>query len=347
MKRSFETFLSLSDQIRLDVYQTTANRLETMPNYVEKDVWVCLILDALFNRLPVGHPNLLFKGGTSLSKAFGLINRFSEDVDITVYRDSLGYNGERDPTIPSDLSRNKRNALFDELRASCSRYICEDLRSSLEGLLRDIVDECRIVPDDNDKSEQSLLVEYPTLYPENTDDYVMPAVKLEAGARSALSPSLTCSIKPYISYELTEFLFDVGGIKVFAPERTYLDKLLILHGLHCGYRDEQRLPKERNRISRHYYDVAKITDTKVGISALSNVNLLDDVRNHNLIAFRQRWKRIEEAVPGTMRLIPQPELRKVIESDYQIMQFMFFDEIPDFGWIMEQIEYAEVAINRA
>ena len=115
--------------------------------------------------------------------------------------------------------------------------------------------------------------------------------------------------------------------------------------MHCGYRDAQRLPADKDRISRHYYDVAMITATEVGRSALSNTDLLDAVRNHNLIAFRQAWKRFEEAVPGSVRFVPQPELRRVIERDYGAMQGMILGNVPDFGWVMEQLQLAEAAIN--
>ena len=345
MNASFETILSLSARERLDLYSSTANRLSTNPKYVEKDVWVCFVLDALFNQLPAEHPKLLFKGGTSLSKAFGLINRFSEDIDLVVDRADLGFEDDRDPTIPSELSRNKRKALFEELRAECSTYIYEDLRNTLTGLLGNSVYGCRVTPDPDDKSEQSLLIEYPTLYSNNEDAYVVPSVKVEARAKSAVNPSLTCSIQPYVDCELNELSLDVRNIRTIIPERTYLDKILIFHGLHCRYRDEQRLPNENDRISRHYYDVAVITETEVGISALSNEELLEDVRNHNDIAFRGGWKRLEEAVPGTLRLVPQRELRDVIEYDYNAMQFMLFGDVLDLRRVMEQIEYVEAVIN--
>ncbi|MDE0211801.1 MAG: nucleotidyl transferase AbiEii/AbiGii toxin family protein, partial [Boseongicola sp.] len=80
MSGTFEIFLTLSEQDKRDVFEASASRLDTLPSYVEKDFWVCLVLDMLYNRLPAGHPKLLFKGGTSLSKAFGLIQRFSEDI---------------------------------------------------------------------------------------------------------------------------------------------------------------------------------------------------------------------------------------------------------------------------
>lgn len=105
MTRGFESFLALADQDRRDILEAAAARLDTLPSYVEKDFWVCLVLDTLFNRRPEGHPRLLFKGGTSLSKAFGLIERFSEDIDLVVFLDGLGFEGERDPIVDSQLSK--------------------------------------------------------------------------------------------------------------------------------------------------------------------------------------------------------------------------------------------------
>ncbi len=102
MMKAFESFLTLPEQDKRDVFEAAASRLDTLPSYVEKDFWVCFVLDVFYNRLPVGHPRLLFKGGTSLSKAFGLIRRFSEDIDLVVFRDDLGFKGDRDPTAASD-----------------------------------------------------------------------------------------------------------------------------------------------------------------------------------------------------------------------------------------------------
>ena len=113
MSTDFERFLSLPEQDRKDVLEAAAERLDTLPSYVEKDFWVCLVLDTLFNKLPAGHPQLLFKGGTSLSKAFDLIQRFSEDIDLVVYRNDLGFGDDRDPTTREGLSNKKRRALFD------------------------------------------------------------------------------------------------------------------------------------------------------------------------------------------------------------------------------------------
>ena len=346
MNKTFKSFLSVTDEEKRYIFESASKRLNTAPNHMEKDLWVCFVLDALYNGLPEEHPKLLFKGGTSLSKAFALVQRFSEDVDIVVYREDLGFKEERDPTLALSLSNKKRKALFEELRSACSDYILEDMKKDLTILIDEIAQGCRVFPDPSDQDGQTLLVEYPSIYTTEESSYVVPRVKIEAGARSALGPNLICTIAPYIADELPDWSLEVENITVISPERTYLDKLLILHGVHCGYRDSGRLPREKQRISRHYYDVAKITGTDVGRSALSDTNLLDEVRAHNTLAFRQAWKKLEEAVPGSVRLVPQEEPRRIIEQDYEHMQEMLFGDAHDFEWIMEQLEYAEATINK-
>ena len=342
--QAFSAFLALPEQNRKGTFDRAEDRLGATPSYMEKDFWVCLVLNALYHQLPAGHPRLLFRGGTSLSKAFGLIRRFSEDVDLTVYRGDLGFAEQRDPTV-ADISNTKRKALFEELRAACSAYMLGELKGALTACLDEIVPGCRITTDEDDATEQTLLVRYPSLYPEQENDYVLPQVKLEGGARSALTPSRPCSIAPYIADDLPEHELQVDDIDTIIPERTFLDKLLVLHGLHCGYREADRLPKANSRVSRHYYDFAVISGTETGAAALADRDLLDDVRDHSMVAFRQAWKRLDQAVPGTVRLEPQPELRAVLEQDYATMQGMMLGDAPDFGWIVEQVRRAEAAIN--
>lgn len=344
MNEDYARFLALPDRDRRDVFEAAADRLDTLPSYAEKDFWVCFVLDALYNRLPDGHPKLLFKGGTALSKAFGLIRRFSEDIDLVVYREGLGFDSDRDPTNPDGLSNKKRKALFEELREACGNYIRGDLAAALGPVLDE---RCRIVLDDEDGDQQTLLIEYPTLYPSADIAYVQPRVKLEAGARSAIDPNTLARVTPYIGEELADgWSFDVANLNVIAPSRTYLEKLLILHGACCGYRDTARLPADKDRISRHYYDVAMITGTETGDAALTDEALLTAVREHNLIAFRQAWKKFDEAVPGSIQIVPPDPLRAVVDEDYKAMQGMMLGAAPEFDWVISQLRVAEDRINR-
>ena len=341
---AFASFLALPERDRRDVFTAASRRLDTAPDYVEKDFWVCLILDLLFNALPEGHPKLLFKGGTSLSKAFGLIRRFSEDIDLVVHRDALGFAGDRDPTAADGLSNKRRNALFAELAQACGGYVRADLKAVLAASIGAMAGGCNVVPDEDD--DQTLLVEYPSLYPGGGDVYVSPRVKIEAGARSALDPCTTRALTPYIAGELPDWPFRVANVATLAPERTFWEKLLILHGLHCGYRDAGRLPADKDRISRHYYDAAMIASSPTGENALSDTALLDAVRTHNLVAFRQAWKRFEEAVPGSLRLVPQEELHAAVKRDYRAMHDMILGGAPEFEWIVDRLRLAEAAVNR-
>ncbi|MDE0330680.1 MAG: nucleotidyl transferase AbiEii/AbiGii toxin family protein [Nitrospinae bacterium] len=139
----------------------------------------------------------------------------------------------------------------------------------------------------------------------------------------------------------------MSGVRTIAPERTYWEKLLLLHGLYYGHENGKRLPSDRDLISRHYYDAAMITAAETGMQALENIDLLDAVREHNLIAFRQAWKQFDKAIPGSVRLAPQPELRSPIERDYRTMQGMLLGDVPDFEWIMEQLQSAEAMIHQS
>ena len=342
MRGDFKDFLARSSQDRRDVFETAAGRLDTLASYVEKDFWVCIVLDALFNGRPKDHPRVLFKGGTSLSKGFGLIRRFSEDIDVVVSREDLGFGEERDPTRIDGLSNRQRRTLFEDLRSACSEYICGGLADSLGSIFGE---RARVVQDVDDDSQQTLLIEYPSLFSASETDYVQPRVKLECGARSAIAPSVAVSAGAYVEDEVPKLISAVDDIHMIVPERTFLEKLLILHGVYCGYRDEGRLPADRHRISRHYYDVAMMSETEVGMNAVAATGLLEDVRRHNLVAFRQAWKRFEEAVPGTIGVVPRNELGRAVEQDYRAMRDMILGEVPEFAWIMDRLNQLDARLN--
>ena len=137
MNESFGRLLAASDDERRDVFLTTARRLGTAVQNVEKDFWVCWTFDALFNGLPENHPRLLFKGGTSLSKSFGLINRFSEDIDITVCRNDLGEPASNEEL--EALSGKKRRARLDAIKAAWQVFINGPFRQSFAEVMTDVM----------------------------------------------------------------------------------------------------------------------------------------------------------------------------------------------------------------
>jgi len=344
MRDDYQKFLLQSEDDRRGVFNATAQELGVLPSYIEKDFWVCLTLDILFNSQELKSHKMLFKGGTALSKVYGLINRFSEDIDIVIFRDDLGFNGDTDPTNRElNLSNNKRNELFRKLRESCQSFMDEDLTETLKNAT--VVFGCSIYADPDDIDRQTTLLQYKSLF--EVADYIKPIVKIEGGARSGISPHQTKFVKPYISKLVSGFISDlsVSGVVTIHPMRTFWEKVLILHGLHCGYRDEKRIPGEANRLSRHYYDVAMLSKSSIGAEALTNIDLLHEVREHNLIAFNQKWKCFDRAFPGEINIIPQPELVAVLAKDYNAMSGMIMGDVPSFESVIDEIIRLSESIN--
>lgn len=342
MNQGFKEFLNLSNQDRQDVFEAEAERLDTLPTYVEKDFWVCLTINILYNALPEGCPRLLFKGGTSLSKAYQLIERFSEDVDFTVFREDLGFEGDKDPT---KVGGKRRRRLSEELKQATSDYICNKLKNDLENVAVTHSSECRVILDSEDTEQSTLLLHYPSLFMKDSEAYVQPRVKLEGGGRSALDPYEIHTIQPFVANTFEDWNFAVPNVVTICPERTFWDKVMILHGWYCGYRDVNRLPTDRQRLSRHYYDVAMIYKAERGKAAVKDSNLREDVRQHTIKFFNRAWMNLETAVPGSLRLVPKNKLLKTLQNDYQAMQGMMLGTAPGFEEIVVELSRLESEIN--
>jgi hypothetical protein len=215
--------LALPDERRQVLLDEAGARLGLSAGSVEKDLWVCWILRALFT-LPASGPHLTFRGGTSLSKGWRLIQRFSEDLDIVLDRDVLGFRGERAPeSVPSQKQRAKR---LDALRVACQHYVRDTLLPELDQLLRGApVDPHRwqLALDPDDVDAQTLLFHYPAVAARS--DYIRPVVKIELGARSDPEPSAEPRITPYVAEALPEVSGDCSfTVRAVAPERTFWGK---------------------------------------------------------------------------------------------------------------------------
>ena len=336
----FKTFLGLSEAERRIAYESAADMLNTSDKYIEKDLWTCHVLDALFNTVTTERTRLLFKGGTSLSKGYNVIQRFSEDIDITVFREDMGFAGDNDPANPA-MSNNQRRKLVQALVGKTAEYIQGDLRNTLLAELHD----CHLRVDPKDDEGMTLLVEYDSLYENAPKEYIQPHIKIEGGARSALEPHSLQAVSPYIQSQLEDIDLSVTGITTIDAERTFLDKLLILHGWHCGYRDQDRLPSEGQRLSRHYYDVATMATTTFANRAINDMALFKNVIDHAQMLYRRSWMKLDEIKTEGIKLIPQDELHKNLETDYNLMKGMLFGEKPSFSSLVERIKVLENNFN--
>ena len=346
MNAAYDTILSADAETRTGLFTATAQRIGTTPQNVEKDFWVCWTLDALFNGLP-GTPRLLFKGGTSLSKGFGLIRRFSEDIDVTVFRDDLGKACSIEDL--QQLGTNKRNAALDAIREACEAFINGDLLANLTRIAAEasarngIADGLlKIVPD---KDRQTLLVQYPTAT--GPDAYVPKVVKIESGAKSALDPNSVRSLRPYLEQDVPDLDLEVANVTVVDAERTFWDKVVILHGLRRWYESRGVLKNGGNRISRHYYDLHELMQSEVGQAAIADTALGADCAAHARMFFNRPAFDLATAVAPTFALMPEGEMYDSLKQDYAAMSGMIFGEPPRYEAVMESISSLQLQINAA
>lgn len=346
MNPAFHAVITASDAERRDLFLGTAARLGTAVQNVEKDFWVCWTLDALFNGLPAGGPRLLFKGGTSLSKAFGLISRFSEDIDITVFREDLGQSAEAADL--DGLSGKKRRARLDAIRDACQSYIAGPLTAQFNELAATAMpkDRFKLEPDPEDKDGQTLLFWYPAVTA-SEGDYVRAAVKIEAGAKSALDPHTAALVTPYVAEDLPDLNLAVGNVTTVKPERTFWDKIIILHGLRQWYDRRKELRHEGQRVSRHYYDVYRLLQAE-GVQAWQGDHgLATDCATHARLFFGSPDLGLEMAAPGTFTLVPDVAMHEALVKDYTAMSGMIFGEIPALDTVLASIAAVQETINAA
>ncbi len=308
---------------------------------VEKDFWVCWTLRELFS-LPAIGEHLTFKGGTSLSKAWKLIHRFSEDIDLIVDKEVLGFGGDATPDkAPSNKQRKARlEALMTASRQWVQGALQPALTARLANALGDSNWKLEVDPDMPDG--QCLLLHYPSAF-ENEAGYIKPVVKIELGARSDDWPHEDRPIQPYVAERFPQLMPEgTFSVRVLAVERTFWEKACLLH-------EETFRPANKPRklrMARHYYDLWCLLRAGVGESALANTALFQRVAEHREIFFRYVWVDYTTHKPGTFRLAPPMGHLSNWRSDYQAMLGpMFFGDAPDFDEIMRAVRKFEVTFN--
>jgi hypothetical protein len=330
----------LAGKARAQIFAETANRRGLPEALVEKDFWVCWMLAQIFSieRLKA---SVLFKGGTSLSKVFGVIERFSEDIDLAVDYAMLGFTGARDP-LASGLSRTKQTGLLMEMLSACRSYIAGEFLECLRARCIEILGRegpWKIAIEEQDPNVVHFF--YP-LAIETRVAYVVPRVTLELGTHAEFIPRGEFVIRAFAAAEFPK-LFQQPEVPVISllAKRTFWEKATILHA-------EFHRPAAKHlpgRYSRHYYDVAIMAGRPVKDEALGDLGLLAAVVKHKRTFYPSAWARYPLALPGTFKLVPPPPRVQALRRDYRDMAVMIFGEPPAFDRILGDLMSLEREIN--
>ncbi len=290
------------------------------PASVEKDWWVTMCLKALFNCKC--SEAVSFKGGTSLSKCWHLIERMSEDIDIALDRQFLGLWGE--------VTRRKD---ITKIRQTLCSYVLNDLALELESRLLQLgLAGFKVntpLTEDSSTDPQVIEVEYTSALPSGID-YIKPKVIIEIGARSMSEPVETVAIRSILAeiYPKTEFADDAVEISVASAGRTFLEKIFLIH------EELQKASARIDRMSRHLYDIVMLADKPFARESLHDKNLYCSV-----VAHREKFTHISgidysHHAPQYIHIVPDGEVEAAWRRDYQTMQLtmiygksLSFDEI--------------------
>ncbi len=302
--------VSQSPEIRRRLYSQIGNKLGLHPLSVEKDLWVTTVLQVLFT-LPYADA-MVFKGGSSLSKVWNLIKRFSEDVDIAVDRKLFGIEG--DVTKKQMKKLRKQSSLF------VKEKLTPDLKSRLDEL--GIGEYCTVLPqpdgvgDGTYPEPRKIFIQYETAFKDSVQPYVESSVMLEVGARSLIEPTAKAKVKSLIETNSPVATTIVDSEVVTAmPEKTFLEKVFLIHELFstegCA---------SANRKSRHLYDLESMMDMPFALAAVQDNELWENIRHHRSVFTPIKGIDYDVDIRKDLRLTPPSQYESVWKDDYTAMQ---------------------------
>lgn len=322
-----DEFLRLAVADQREVINAAGPELGILPAVAEKDVWVCFVLNVLYS-IPGRRP-MVFKGGTSLSKVFNLIKRFSEDIDISV-------NFLQDYQEP--ISKTRAGDLREEIEAKLQTYKKDVLFPALEQQAKQF--GLAVTPGDTD---WEIDVNYKSVLASGVD-YIKTRVKIELSGRNQTEPSEKHTVRPYLLEKTTDLVFPEATIDALLAERTFWEKVTLIHaGLNSG-----SIEKSPERLSRHWSDVSVIMKSETGERAIQDEDLCLKVVNHKDAFWRDGKANYEGCRNKKFRLLPTGDTRSLLKADYEAMirAGMFFSEKPaSFDEIMEDIRVLESRLN--
>ena len=276
---------ALSREEREELFFNTAHKVGMPPAIVEKDFWVCYMLDYLFHRC-AWKERLVFKGGTSLSKAYHLIERFSEDIDLILDWRLLGY-GIEEPWEPR--SNTQQDKFSESSEKKTILLLEESFIPMLQiGISAEIGEAANVFLEK--AGEPTVNFAYPQIF---TDVSILQVIRLEIGALASWSPTQDAVITPFAAEQYPQiFTHPDTVIRTAVPERTFWEKITILH------REANRIRGDfPGRYSRHYYDLYQMSGSAVKTHAFQDLDLLKDVVAFKKKFYRCPWAKYEEAVP--------------------------------------------------
>jgi len=338
-------FVTLKPEEKRLYFEQTAFSMKVAPIVIEKDFWVCYTLFKLFSLPKIGE-TLIFKGGTTLSKVYKVIQRFSEDIDISIDRKSLG--GEKNDPSEMKIGTKEKQRRLAKLKEMCQKKINEEIHPLLNtAIANDIVNNGKdwsLETDDSDPDGQTLIFKYPSALISNKNGYIQPVVKIEMGARSDHWPSENQAVIPYVAEKYPQsFRNPSSNVKVLSAKRTFWEKATLLHAEY-NRPDDKPLP---SRLSRHYYDMAMLIKAEIiNIESSPDIDLLEKVTEHKKIFFQSSWAKYDEAKKGTLHISPNPERISELENDYKKMQEMFFVQAPSLTDILATLSLWENELNQ-
>ena len=336
-----DDFARLETGERREIIEECAARRNTSETVVEKDFWVCWTLRRLMDDAELA-PYLTFKGGTSLSKSYNIIERFSEDIDLTIARDAPCVRDGASP-LDDEISNKERGRRTETLKSNAQRFVHEAVAPRLRQAIEDVLqggEGWKLEPDPDDNDRQTLLFVYPPTsgyglsygndYGGRADaDYIKPRIKLEFGARGDPEPSEILPLSPYIAEEFPD-LMPSAQVKVptLAVERTFFEKATILHALaHNG--------RLRPAMSRHYYDTFMLARAGIAARAAADPALLASVVRNKSLMFPDKKASYETANLSGLTLLPRDEDLPELRKDYAAMEVMFAGARPKFDELVE------------
>ena len=326
-------WLTLSKERRIEILNQ-ATELTGLPSVaIEKDWWITLALNASFSLSY--SKNIVFKGGTSLSKGWNLIERFSEDIDLAIDRKFFGFAG--------DISKTQ----IKNLRKQSCEFISTTFLDDLTKILTEwkAIDECRLIAQlikDSDKDPQVIEIYYNSVI--DTSAYLPQRVLIEVSSRSLMEPIEERKINSILSENFPQqsFVTVPFAIPTVLPQRTFLEKIFLLHEEFSQETEKIRI----DRLSRHLYDLEKLMDTKHGIEALKNTVLYNNIVAHREKLNPLRGLDYDNHIPSKIKIIPPDEVLKDFERDYEAMSsFMIYGEPLKFDHLIKRLLQLQIRIN--